>query len=175
MKFTQTKLQGAFIIELEKREDERGFFARFFGKNELKKIGVNIDIVQMNISANPKEGTLRGMHYQKHPFQEVKIVSCIKGAVYDVIIDLRKDSPTYKKWFGVELSAKNRRQLYIPKDFAHGYLTLKNNSEVLYLVSEYYTPNSEGGLRFDDPIFRIKWPTQIKIISEKDKSWEDFH
>ena len=174
MKFTQTKLKGAYIIELEKREDDRGFFARTFCKNEFTEHGLETRFVQANMSSNPKKGTLRGMHYQVDPHQEVKVVRCTKGAIYDVIVDLRKDSPTYKEWIGIELTDKNYKMLYIPKDFAHGFITLQDNSEVMYLVSEFYTPGAETGLRYNDPGFRIKWPVPVEIISEKDANWEDY-
>jgi dTDP-4-dehydrorhamnose 3,5-epimerase len=174
MKFTETKLKGAYVIELEKREDDRGFFARVFCQNEFKDHGLEPNMVQANMSTNPKKGTLRGMHRQVDPHQEVKVVRCTKGAIYDVIVDLRKDSPTYKQWFGIELTDENYKMLYVPKDFAHGYLSLKDNSEVMYLVSEFYTPGAESGLRYNDPAFDIKWPIPIEVISEKDAKWEDY-
>jgi len=174
MKFTEAKLKGAYIIDIEKRVDERGFFARSFCADEYAKLGLETRFVQANISTNHKKGTLRGLHRQLNPHQEVKVVRCTKGGIYDVIVDLRKDSPTYKQWIGVELTEENYKMLYVPKDFAHGYLALQDKTEVLYNVSEFYTPGSEAGIRFDDPAFQIEWPIAIDVISEKDKSWKPF-
>ena len=174
MKFTETKLKGAYVIELEKREDDRGFFARTFCENEFAAQGLETRFVQGNMSTNPKKGTLRGMHRQVDPHQEVKVVRCTKGAIYDVIVDLRKDSPTYKQWVGVELTDENYKALYVPKDFAHGYLSLTDGAEVTYMVSAFYTPGAESGLRYNDPAFGIEWPIAIEVISEKDAAWEDY-
>lgn len=168
MKFTETKLKDAFIIQLDKHSDNRGFFARSFCKNEFAKFGLNNEIVQINNSLSKHKGTLRGMHYQVHPNQEDKIIRCVKGSIYDVIIDLRNESETFLEWFGLELSEDNRKSLYVPKGFAHGYLTLSNNSELFYLSTEYYSPESEKGIRWDDPKFNIEWPIDITEISEKD-------
>lgn len=174
MIFTKTKLNGAYIIDIEKREDDRGFFARTFCADEFEKNGLENKFVQSNMSFNNKKGTLRGMHFQKSPFEEDKLVRCTKGSIFDVIIDLRKDSPTYKEWIGVELTEKNSRALFIPKGFAHGYLTLEDNSEINYLVTQFYTPNSDSGVRFNDPAFNINWPITPKSISDKDKNHPDF-
>lgn len=170
MKFIETMLKGAFIIELEKRGDDRGFFARIFCKSEFSNFNLNNEIVQINNSLSVAKGTLRGMHYQLKPKMEDKIVRCIKGALYDVIIDLRKDSQTFMQWFGTELSAENRKMLYVPKGFAHGFITLENNTEAFYLVTEYYSPEYERGIRWNDPKFDIKWPIEPVEISEKDRN-----
>lgn len=174
MIFTPTKLAGAFIIDLEKREDERGFFARTFCVNEFKEQGIDIQIRQANTNLSSIKGTIRGMHYQNHPYEEDKIVRCTKGALFDVIIDLRKDSPTYKQWIGVELTESNHRALFVPKGFAHGFLTLEDNSEANYLVSQVYTPGAESGIRYNDPQFNIQWPIKVVVISEKDKNHLDY-
>jgi len=175
MKFIETPLKGAFVIELEKRGDERGFFARTFCKKEFEANGLNNEIVQINNSLSKDKGTLRGMHYQLSPKSEDKIVRCIKGSLYDVIIDLRPDSETFKKWFGTELSAENRNMLVVPKGFAHGFITLEENTETFYLVTEYYSPEHERGVRYNDTAFGIKWPMEPIVISEKDKNHPDFN
>jgi len=174
MIFNETKLKGAFIIELEKRGDDRGFFARTFCQREFDEHGLISNIVQTNISLSKTKGTLRGIHYQIAPHQETKLVRCTSGALYDVIIDLRKDSPTYKQWIGVELTAANYRMLYVPRDFAHGFLTLQDNTEVTYGVSEFYTPDAERGIRWNDPVFGIVWPEEVREISGKDASCPDY-
>ncbi len=175
MIFKETKLKGAYIIELEALEDERGFFARSFCQKEFKEHGLNPRIVQCNVSFSKREGTLRGMHYQVAPHQEVKIVTCIKGAVYDVIIDLRADSPTYCRWFGVKLSAEDYKMLYVPESFAHGFQTLQDNTVVFYHMSEFYHPECAHGVRWDDPEFKIRWPNiHHRIVSEIDKRCADF-
>ena len=168
MKFIETELKGAFVIELDKLSDDRGFFARSFCKKEFSNLGLNNNLVQINNSLSKHKGTLRGMHYQVFPKQEDKIIRCIKGAVYDVIIDLRKESDTFLEWFGIELSEDNRKTLYVPKGFAHGYITLVDNSELFYLTTEYYSAEFEKGIRWDDPKFNIKWPIDITEVSEKD-------
>jgi dTDP-4-dehydrorhamnose 3,5-epimerase len=175
MKFIETLLKGAFVIELEKRGDERGFFARAFCKNEFNANGLNNEIVQINNSLSKDKGTLRGMHYQLSPKSEDKIVRCIKGSLFDVIIDLRSDSVTFKKWFGTELNAENRNMLIVPKGFAHGFITLEENTEAFYLVTEYYSPEHERGIRYNDPAFGIKWPIEPVVISDKDKNHPDFN
>jgi dTDP-4-dehydrorhamnose 3,5-epimerase len=173
--FQETKLKGAYIIALEKLEDERGFFARSFCKREFEQLRLNVNIAQCNLSFSKKRGTLRGMHYQIKPYQETKLLSCIRGAIYDVIIDLRPHSPTYKKWFSLELSADDYMIIYVPEGFAHGFQTLEDNTTVYYLVSEFYAPEYERGVRWDDPMFDITWPYAAPIvISERDKSYEDF-
>lgn len=174
MIFTKTELEGAFVIELEKHEDERGFFARTFCCKEFRNYALNPKLVQCNISFNKKKGTLRGMHYQVFPHQEAKLVSCIKGVIYDVIIDLRVDSSTYCQWFAVELSAENYKMLYIPEGFAHGFQTLEDNSVVFYQMSEFYHPECARGVRWDDPAFQIRWPLSYRVMSKKDLSYPDF-
>ena len=173
MIFKQTDLKGAYIVELEAIEDERGFFARSFCRKEFEKYGLNSNIVQCNISYNKKKGTLRGMHYQVKPHEEAKIVSCVKGSIYDVIIDLRPDSPSYHQWFAVELSAENYQMLYIPEGFAHGFQTLEDNTGVLYRMFEFYHPECSMGVRWDDPAFNIEWPDDERIIVFKDLQYPD--
>ena len=174
MKFFETKLKGSFIVEIEKNEDERGFFARTYDVDEFKKYGLNSKIVQCSISHNIKKNTLRGMHFQITPYEETKIVNCIKGKIYDVIVDLRVNSDTLYEWNGIELSEHDNKMIYVPKGFAHGFQTLEDNSEILYQVSQFYSPNSEKGIRWDDPTFKIKWPIKITDISEKDQNWNLF-
>lgn len=174
MIFIETKLKGAFIIEIEKLEDERGFFGRSWCKNEMKEHGINVNILQANISFNKWKGTLRGMHYQVAPHQEAKLVRCSRGNIYDVIIDLRKDSPTFKQWIGVELTQDNYKMLYVPEDFAHGFITLEDNCEISYLMSEFYVPGAGATIRWNDPLFQIEWPSEPVVISEKDKNQPDF-
>ncbi|MCP4713364.1 MAG: dTDP-4-dehydrorhamnose 3,5-epimerase [Planctomycetes bacterium] len=174
MIFTETKLPGAFIIEIEKREDERGFFARAWCKNEFEAHGLNSDWVQANLGFSRTKGTLRGLHYQVAPYEEAKLMRCIRGAIYDVIIDLRPESPTYKQWLGVELSADNHKMLYIPAGFAHGYQALVDNTETFYQVSQFYTPGAEQGVRYNDSAFNINWPLEVQVISDKDKNCPDY-
>lgn len=174
MIFTETDLQGAYIIDVEPIKDHRGFFARGWCRRELEDQGLKPQIAQCNLSFNHFKGTIRGMHYQVIPFREVKLVRCFRGAIYDVIIDLRTNSANFKSWFGIELSEENRRMLYVPEGFAHGYQTLTDNCEVFYQVSEYYQPNHEQGIRWNDPAFDIKWPLHATSISDKDKSYPDF-
>ncbi len=174
MKFIETPLKGAFVIDLEKREDERGFFARAWCQNEFESHGIYRLPVQTNMSYSKSAGTIRGMHYQAAPYQESKLIRCINGSIYDVIIDLRKDSPTYKQWFGIELNDQNRTMLFVPEDFAHGFLALIDNSEVIYQVSAFYNAESERIIRFDDPSFGIKWPIEVTVVSEKDITTPDF-
>jgi dTDP-4-dehydrorhamnose 3,5-epimerase len=215
MIFKETELKGAYIIELEPIEDERGFFARSFCQKEFELHGITMNVAQCNISYNKMKGTLRGMHYQAAPYKEAKIVSCIRGSIYDVIIDLRSDSPTYCQWIAVELSAVSSEQLaassepsavssqdsapgsqpsdhrsspsahrspltahykmlYVPQGFAHGFLTLADNTEVFYHMAEFYAPGYGRGIRWDDPVFGIKWPEEINVISDQDKGYPDF-
>ena len=174
MIFTETILKNAYVIELEKREDHRGFFARTWDEKEFEKHNLNSNLVQCNVSFSKKCGTLRGMHYQKKPFEESKVIRCVKGKIFDVIIDLRSSSSTFKKWFGVELTEENYKMLYVPEGFAHGFQTLEDNSEIIYQVSEFYTPKSELGIHWNDPAFNITWPIEEKIITEKDNSWKVF-
>lgn len=174
MKFNQSPLKGAYTIELEKRGDNRGFFARVFCSEEFAAAGLASSFAQINDSLNGKKGTLRGLHYQVTPSTEVKVVRCISGALFDVILDLRPQSPTFGKWFGETLSAENRLMMYCPKGFAHGFITLEENTEAFYLASDPYAPRLERGVRFNDPAFNIEWPIEPVEISEKDNAWPDF-
>lgn len=174
MKFFETKLSGSFVIDIEPHKDERGFFARSWCEDEFEQQGLNPRLAQCNISFNKKKGTLRGMHYQAAPYPEAKLVRCTRGAIYDVIIDLREDSPTYKQWLATELTAGNHRALYIPEYFAHGFQTLVDRSEVFYQMSEIYHPECARGIRWNDPAFAIFWPVENKIISPHDKEYADF-
>jgi len=171
MIFTETRLKGAFIIQPEKLEDERGFFARTWCKREFETHGLNSNLVQCNISFNKKRSTLRGMHYQVAPHEEAKLVRCTMGGIYDVIIDLRPNSKTFKQWISVELTAENRKMIYIPEGFAHSLLTLDHNTEVFYQMSEPYAPECARGVRWNDPAFDIVWPAGVAVISEKDKHY----
>jgi dTDP-4-dehydrorhamnose 3,5-epimerase len=173
LKFTETQLKGAYIIEPELLTDERGFFARSWCQKEFTERGLNPNLVQCNISFNLKKGTLRGMHYQAKPHEEAKLVRCTMGAIYDVIVDIRPESPTFKQWVAVKLTAENRKMLYIPEDMAHGFQTLVDNTEVFYQMSEFYHSESSTGLRWDNPVFEIEWPIEVKIISDKDSSYKD--
>lgn len=171
MIFVETALKGAFVIELERRQDARGFFARAFCQNEFKAHGLKPIIAQANFASNPKKGTLRGMHFQYPPASESKLVRCTRGAILDVIVDLRPESATYLQHVAVELNEENQRALYVPERFAHGYQTLRDNSDASYQASEFYTPEAEAGLRHDDPRLRLSWPLPIAIISEKDQKF----
>lgn len=173
MKFTKSSLPGVFLISPELLKDERGFFARGFCANEFSSNNLPTQYVQCNLSYNKFKGTVRGLHFQKTPHEEVKIVRCTRGSIFDVAVDFRPDSPTYLKWFGAELSADNRDMLTIPKGFAHGYQTLTDDAEVFYHVSEFYTPGSEGGLRWNDNKINIDWPINESeiVISDKDANW----
>jgi dTDP-4-dehydrorhamnose 3,5-epimerase len=172
--FEQTELKGAFLIQLNKIKDQRGFFARAWCEQEFADHGLTAVVHQANVSFNIKAGTLRGMHYQVEPYGEAKTVRCTRGAIYDVIIDLRPDSPTYKQWIGAELTADNYTMLYVPEKFGHGFLTLTDNTEVTYQVSEFYTPGAERGIRWNDPALAIRWPAEVHVISEKDANWPDY-
>lgn len=174
MIFEETELNDAYVIELDKLEDKRGFFARSFCVDEFKEVGIDFPVVQANVSYNRYKRTLRGMHYQQEPHGEAKLVRCTQGAIFDAIIDVRRESSTYMQWMGVELSEHNYRMLYVPEGFAHGFITLEDKTEVTYQVSEIYTPGAEKGIRWDDSTFNIDWPVDPKILSEKDKSWPDF-
>lgn len=174
MIFTETKLKGAFIIDIARLQDERGFFGRAWCKQEFEKHGLNPDAVQANISYNEHHGTIRGMHYQIEPFAESKTVRCTSGSIFDVIIDVRPTSPTYKQWLGAELTARSFRMLYVPAGFAHGFITLEDHTSVHYLVTQYYTPRAEAGIRFDDPAFNIEWPIKPTLVSDRDKSHPPF-
>ena len=168
MKFTPTSLRGSYVIDLNPFNDERGWFARYYCKREFEEIGHSKEWVQMNHSFTNKQASIRGMHYQLTPFREIKLVRCIAGSVFDVIVDLRKDSETFLQWFGQELSAENKKMLYIPEGFAHGFQSLSDNCELLYHHSEFYTPGFEGGIRYEDPLVKIKWPLPVTVLSDKD-------
>lgn len=174
MNFTETELPGAYVIDLQKLEDRRGFFARAWCQKEFEEHGLTARIAQVNVSYNKKRGTLRGMHYQVSPFEETKLVRCTRGGIYDVIIDLRPGSPTFMQWTGVELTEDNHRMFFVPEGFAHGFQTLSDETEVTYQVSQFYAPGAERGIRFDDPAFAIDWPLEVQVISDKDQGWPDF-
>jgi dTDP-4-dehydrorhamnose 3,5-epimerase len=174
MIFTETPLAGAFVVDLDKKGDERGFFARAFCAREFEAHGLPSRFVQVNESLSAQRGTLRGMHYQLPPKAETKVVRCIRGALFDVILDLRRGSPTFGRHFGAEISADNRRAMVVPKGFAHGFVTLTDDAEALYLVDETYAPEAERGIRWDDPRFAIAWPIPPVVLSEKDRSHRDF-
>ena len=172
MIFTETKLKGAFIIDIERKEDSRGFFARAFCQKEFEAHGLKPIIAQANLAFNVKKGTLRGMHFQYPPAAETKLVRCTRGAILDIIVDLRPESSTYLDHIAVELSEDNQRSLYVPERFAHGYQVLRDKTETSYQVGEFYTPGSEGGLRYDDPRLRLQWPLPVAVISDKDAMWK---
>lgn len=174
MILTETKLKGAFLIEPERFEDARGFFARTWSQREFDDYGLVSSLAECNISFNKKRGTLRGMHYQAAPHAQTKVVRCTMGAIYDVIIDLRRSSATFKQWAGVELTAKNRLMLYVPGEFAHGFQTLEDNTEVLYQMSDIYAPECAGGVRWNDPAFSIEWPPDERTIIARDEAYADF-
>ena len=174
MIITETQLKGAFVIELETFEDVRGFFARAWSDREFEAFGLDARFVESNISFNEKKGTLRGMHYQLPPYDQTKLVRCTRGSIYDVIIDLRPGSPTFKQWFAQELSAQNHLMLYVPGEFAHGYQTLEDKTEVLYQTSAYYAPEHGRGVRWNDPAFNIPWPIDNLVMIERDRNYPDF-
>jgi dTDP-4-dehydrorhamnose 3,5-epimerase len=174
MKFHQTTLKDAMLIDLERRGDDRGFFARTFCVDEFAAHGLPTEFVQQNTSYSANKGTLRGMHFQTAPHGEDKLIRCLRGAIVDIIIDLRPDSPTYKKWEAFELDDVNKRQLLVPKGFGHGFQTVSDHVEVTYLVSAKYTPSAEGGVRWNDPAFGITWPLEPTDMSDKDRNWPDF-
>ena len=174
MLFQPTNLAGAYRIDLQKVEDERGFFARAWCVEEFAEHSLDTELVQCNISFSKERGTLRGMHYQRSPFAETKLVRCIKGAIYDVIIDLRPTSPTFLQWTSVTLSAENRTMLYVPKGFAHGFQTLEDQTEVFYQMSDFYAPESAAGLRWNDAQFKIEWPLAVTVMSARDQHYPDF-
>ena len=171
MEINASDIKGLYTVSVNKQEDERGFFARTFCKNEFEKIGFDKTFVQFNHSFNKEKGTIRGMHFQQPPFSETKLIRCVQGAVFDVAVDLRKDSPTFLKWFGVELSEENTVSVLIPEGFAHGFQTLRNGSALIYHHTEFYVPGADGGLRFDDPAINIEWKLPLTAISEKDKNY----
>lgn len=174
MIFTELELAGAFVVDIEKRQDDRGFFGRAWCAEEFEAHGLESAIRQINTSFSARQGTMRGLHYQVDPYQETKFIRCTQGRIFDVIVDLRPESPTFKQWVGTELSAENYRMVYVPENFAHGFLTLEDNSEVYYPTTEFYTPNAERGLRFNDPTFAIDWPIEVSVFSDKDISHDDF-
>ncbi len=174
MLFTETHLKGAYIIDPERIEDERGFFARTWDRHEFETLELNSSLAQCNISYNARRGTLRGMHYQVAPHEETKLVRCTAGTIYDVIIDLRPGSPTLREWLAVELSAANRRMLYIPPGYAHGFQTLEDHSEVFYQMAEFYAPDYARGVRWNDPAFGIIWPEVPQMIAARDQAYPDF-
>jgi dTDP-4-dehydrorhamnose 3,5-epimerase len=174
MKFQETKISGVFEIHLDLKPDERGFFARTWCQKEFEDHGLDPNLVQCSISFNPQKGTLRGMHYQVAPFAETKVVHCTQGAIYDVVLDLRPRSPTFKGWIATVLTAKNRNMIYVPKGCAHGFLTLKDETEACYQMSEFYNAESARGVRWDDPAFGIVWPEKVEVISERDRTYPNF-
>lgn len=174
MKFIKTDFDGCYIIEIEKKIDGRGYFARISDRDIFEKNNLNGNFVQCSVSFNKKKHTLRGMHYQNHPYEEEKLIRCNRGKIFDVIIDLRKDSNTFKKWISVELSQENSRMIFIPKGLAHGFQTLEDNTEVFYQISQYFSPENSNGIRWNDPEFSIKWPNESPILSEKDSKYLDF-
>jgi dTDP-4-dehydrorhamnose 3,5-epimerase len=174
MRFEPAGLQGAFVVELEEHEDERGSFARTWCRSEFAAAGLATEFVQGNTAVTHRRGTIRGMHHQLPPHDEAKLVRCIRGGIWDVLMDLRPDSPTFQQWVGLELTEENRKMLYVPEGCAHGYQTLLDDSEVFYLVSAFYAPEAERGVRFDDPAFGIEWPLPPREISEKDRGWPPF-
>lgn len=174
MKYEETKIKGVYIIKMSPREDKRGYFSRVFAKEELKNMGISYSIVHINTSLTKKKGTIRGIHYQVKPREEDKIIQCLKGRIFDVTIDLRKNSSTFGKWIGVELSDRNKKMMLIPKGCAHGFQSLEENSLIEYFVSEYYSPKHERGIKYNDSFFDIDWPIKNAIVSEKDAAWPDF-
>lgn len=174
MKFVATKLSGAYVIELEPHRDERGFFARSWCEEEFGAHGLTTRMVQSNVSLNVRKGTLRGLHFQRHPHEEVKLVRCTRGIIFDVMVDLRPESPTYKQWVGAELSEENHRMLYVPRRFAHGFITLTDVAEVFYQVSHPYSREAASGALWNDPAFGIEWPIEPDVISQADRGWEPF-
>jgi dTDP-4-dehydrorhamnose 3,5-epimerase len=174
MKFIKTKISGVYVIECELWEDERGYFDRLFCKDELAKSGIQFDIAQINHSFSRYKGTLRGLHFQKEPNAQDKLAKCLRGALYDVVVDLREDSPSYGQWIAEELSEENKKMLLVPKGCAHGFQTLTDNCEVIYFMSEFYSPAHSSGVLWDDPFFGVKWPILNPILSEQDKNWPLF-
>jgi dTDP-4-dehydrorhamnose 3,5-epimerase len=174
MTFQETKLSGVFEIQLERKSDERGFFARSWCRQEFESTGLNSKLVQCSLSFNIRKGTLRGIHYQAAPRPETKLVRCTRGAIYDVVVDLRRESPTFKQWIGATLTAGNRQMLYVPEGCGHGFLTLEDETEVFYQMSEFYHPDLARGVRWSDPAFGIAWPSEVEQISERDRMYPDF-
>jgi dTDP-4-dehydrorhamnose 3,5-epimerase len=173
MIFTETKLKGAYIIDIERLEDDRGFFARSWCEREFAEHGLETRLVQCNISHNTAKNTLRGMHYQLPPFAEAKLIRCTRGSIYDVLLDLRRNSPSFLQWVAAELNEQNHRMLYVPRGFAHGFLTLTDNTEIFYQMTEFYSPEHARGVRWNDPLFGIDWPRAVRVLSSKDAGYED--
>ncbi len=171
MNFTETRLKGAYVVDIRRIEDDRGFFARAWCQNEFTTHELNPGLAQLNVGYTRRRGTVRGMHYQRPPWEEAKLVRCTRGAVYDVLIDLRRDSPTHGQWVGVELTGENHRMLYAPAGFAHGYQALTDDTEVYYQTTQFYAPEYATGVRFDDPAFGIAWPLSVELVSVQDRSW----
>ncbi|MBI5652420.1 MAG: dTDP-4-dehydrorhamnose 3,5-epimerase [Chloroflexi bacterium] len=174
MIFTETQLPGVYVIEIKKIQDARGFFGRAFCQNEFQALGLNAAMVQMNVGLSLHKGTLRGVHYQKVPWAEAKLVRCTKGAIYDVVIDLRSDSPTFKRWLAVELTEANHKMVYVPEGCAHGYQTLADNTEMYYQTTQFYAPEFATGVRYNDPAFGITLPLAVTLISDQDRNWQNF-
>lgn len=174
MKFTETKLEGAWLIEIKKIGDDRGYFGRAWCRKELEEMGLKADIKQLNTSFSPFKGTLRGLHYQKDPCQEVKMIRCTQGRIFDVIVDLRPESSTFRQWVGCELSEENGRMLYVPEGCATGFLTLEDNCSMYYPTTAFYAPEAASGVRYNDPAFGIEWPGEAKVTSDADRNWPDF-
>lgn len=174
MIFKSTPLPGAYVVEIEPIEDERGFFARGWCRREFEKNGLNPELLQINFAFSRRKGTLRGLHFQRPPHAEAKLIRCTRGAIYDVIIDLRRGSPTFRRWLGVELTSDNRRMLYVPEGFAQGYQTLVDDTEIYYHTSQFYNPEAASGVRWNDPAFAVDWPLPVTTISTADSSWPDF-
>lgn len=174
MKFAETRLEGAFILEMEPHRDERGFFARTWCREEFEAHHLNPELAQCSTSFNKRRGTLRGLHYQDDPYAEAKLVRCTRGAIYDLIVDVRPGSKTFKQWLSVELTADNLLMLYIPEGFAHGFQTLEDDTEVFYQISEFYHPECSRGIRWNDPLFDLRWPIVSRIMSERDENFPDF-
>ena len=175
MDIQKTAIEGAYLLGFQAFEDSRGFFTRAFCAKEFAKMGFPVNMVQANLAGSVAKGTLRGLHYQVAPYEEAKLLRCIRGAVFDVLVDIRSGSPTYGSWFGAELTSENRQMMLVPAGCAHGYLTLDNDSEVYYLVSQFYEAKAEKGIRWNDPAFDIRWPiTENLVISDKDRAWPDF-
>lgn len=174
MNFEESKLPGVFQIDLDIKRDERGFFARTWCQNEFAAHGLNARVAQCNTSYNKQKGTLRGIHYQIAPFAEAKVVRCVRGSIYDVVVDLRRESNTFGQWIGVVLTAENRKAVYVPEGCGHGFLTLEDDAEIFYLMSEFYNPDCARGVRWNDPQFGIAWPGKIEVISQRDQTYPDF-
>ena len=174
MIFTPAKLPGAFVVDIERRRDDRGYFARSWCQREFAAHGLETNLAQINVAHSPRSGTLRGLHFQVDPDAEVKLIRCLRGAMYDVIVDLRPDSPTCGRWQGFEMTAESGRMIYVPEGFAHGYQTLLSDTEMCYHTSQFYAPASARGIRFNDAVFKIRWPLAVSYISQQDETWADW-